>query len=108
MVRSASSGAIRLRPSIALAAFVVTVAASTSIHPQPPFGPTASGGNADLRVGSVSLRHCFGGDYYCGAVRVALDPAGQVSGSIDIAIAWLPYSDRSARSECSIRRRFNP
>ncbi|MGB8907394.1 MAG: alpha/beta fold hydrolase [Candidatus Cybelea sp.] len=102
MVRRASSGAIRLKSSIALAAFVVTVAGCVSIHPQPPLGLTASGGNASLRVGSVSLHHCFGGDYYCGTVRVPLDPAGQVSGSIDIAIAWLPHSDRSARSEGTI------
>ena len=102
MVRSAFSAAIRLKSSIALAAIVITVAGCVSIHPQPPLGLTAGGGNAGLRVGSVSLHHCFGGDYYCGAVRVALDPAGRVSGSIDLAIAWLPHSDRSAPSAGTI------
>ncbi|HYL27545.1 MAG TPA: hypothetical protein VEW74_06890, partial [Candidatus Nitrosotalea sp.] len=31
-----------------------------------------------------------------------LDPAGQVSGSLDIAIAWLPHSTRSERSAGTI------
>ncbi|MFY9663813.1 MAG: alpha/beta hydrolase [Candidatus Cybelea sp.] len=102
MVRLTSSGAIRLKPSIAFAVFALTVAGCGSIYPQPPLGLTGVSGSAGLRVGSVSLHRCYGGDYYCGTVRVALDPAGQVSGSIEIAIAWLPHSDRSARSEGTI------
>jgi pimeloyl-ACP methyl ester carboxylesterase len=42
----------------------------------------------------LHLKPCFARDrYYCGSLRVALDPAGQVAGSIDIAVAWLPHSD---------------
>lgn len=63
-------------------------------------GVTASGDV--LRVGSVALHRCLGGDYYCGAVRVALDPAGAVPGTIEIALAWLPHADRSAASRGTI------
>ena len=55
-----------------------------------------------LRLGSVALHRCLGGDYYCGTVRVALDPAGAVPGTIDIALAWLPHADGSAASKGTI------
>jgi len=55
-----------------------------------------------MRVGSVVLTRCLGGDYYCGTVPVALDPAGRVPGKIDIAIAWLPHTNRNARPEGTI------
>lgn len=32
-------------------------------------------------------------EYYCGTLRVALDPAGQVPGIVGIAFAWLPHRD---------------
>jgi pimeloyl-ACP methyl ester carboxylesterase len=84
-------------------AFGALSAGCTAMHPQWPL-PFASGGNASsaLRGGSVTLHRCLGGDYYCGAVRVPLDPAGQVRGSIDIAIAWLPHSNRASRSKGTI------
>ena len=68
------------------------------------FGPPAgSGGNGDVvRVGSVDLHRCLGNGFYCGHVRVALDPAGRVPGKLDIAIAWLPHSDTSAPSAGTI------
>ena len=65
----------------------------------PPGGAVSTG---TLRVGSVELHKCLGGDYYCGAVRVALDPAGRIRGSLDIAVAWLPHTNRSARSSGTI------
>jgi len=72
------------------------------MHPQPPLtGPGQGAVNESLRVGAVELHRCLG-EYYCGAVRIPLDPARQVSGSIDIAIAWFPHSNRSARSAGTI------
>jgi pimeloyl-ACP methyl ester carboxylesterase len=63
---------------------------------------SANGSNPALRVGSVALHRCLGGDYYCGHVRVALDPAGQVPGSIDIALALLRRVDRRVPPEGTI------
>ncbi len=40
--------------------------------------------------------------YYCGFLRVTLDPAGQVPGKIEIAVAWLPHSDTHRRSSGTI------
>jgi len=57
---------------------------------------------AAARIGSVTFHRCLGGDYYCGSVQVALDPAHQVPGNIDIAIAWLPRSNRAAPSQGTI------
>jgi pimeloyl-ACP methyl ester carboxylesterase len=55
-----------------------------------------------MRVGSVTLHRCLDGDYYCGSVPVALDPAHRVPGTIDLAVAWLPSANRSARSDGTI------
>ena len=69
---------------------------------QPPLGPSgATSAGAVLRVGSALLRHCLD-DYYCGTLRVALDPADHVPGKIDIAFAWLPRSNRNAQSAGTI------
>ncbi len=81
------------------AAIVLSVVTGcTAFRSQPPTVASAGSAAGNLRVGSVQLRHCLGGDYYCGSVRVAFDPAGEVPGKIDIAFAWLPHSDRAARS----------
>jgi pimeloyl-ACP methyl ester carboxylesterase len=40
--------------------------------------------------------------YYCGSLRVALDPAGQIPGAIAIAVAWLPHSDSHRRASGTI------
>lgn len=90
-----------MRVPIALA---VTVAAGcASIRLQPPLpANVATNPSEARRVGSVLFHRCLGGDYYCGAVRVALDPAGRVPGHIDIAIAWLPHGDPSVRSQGTI------
>lgn len=61
-----------------------------------------TGGRVNMRVGSVTLYRCLSGDYFCGSVAVLLDPARQVPGRLDLAIAWLPHSDRSLRSQGTI------
>ena len=43
-----------------------------------------------------------GSDYLCGTIRVALDPAGEVPGKIDIAFAWLPHANRHAKANGTI------
>jgi pimeloyl-ACP methyl ester carboxylesterase len=56
-----------------------------------------------IRVGSLTLHRCRPGDpYFCGTVRVAFDPAGQVPGKIDIAFEWLPRTDRSMPAKGTI------
>jgi pimeloyl-ACP methyl ester carboxylesterase len=93
-----------LKPFILTAlAFALVDTGCTAVRPQPPLTSVAStSSGAGLRVGSVALHRCLGGDYYCGAVRVPLDPAHQVAGSIDIAIAWLRHSNQSRRSDGTI------
>ncbi len=80
-------------------------AACTTIHPEPVapavYGSASGGGT--LRVGTMTLHRCRPDeDYYCGALRVTLDPAGQVPGTIDIALEWLPHANRGARSRGTI------
>jgi pimeloyl-ACP methyl ester carboxylesterase len=83
--------------------FAGIAAGCTAVRVQPPLEFTSAGNTGEgMRLGSVLLRPCLGGDYECGSVRVALDPAGQVRGSINIAIALLPHGDRSAPSEGTI------
>lgn len=88
-------------PPVALALAIAAGCAAMRIAP--PLG-TNSPQNATpaLRVGAVSLHRCLGGEYYCGALRVALDPAGRVPGKIDVAMAWLPHANRSARPQGTI------
>jgi pimeloyl-ACP methyl ester carboxylesterase len=74
----------------------------TTFRSQPPTFVSPGSAGASLRVGSLTLRPCLGGEYYCGSVRVALDPSGEVPGKIDIAFAWLPHANRSARSAGTI------
>lgn len=87
----------RLRAFVAIALAVAAGCTAMRIAPPLPLG-SAGSPSASLRVGSVVLHHCLGGDYYCGTVQVDLDPAGQVPGNINIALAWLPHSNHSARS----------
>ena len=89
-------------PAIGLALAAVA-AGCNAMHPQPPLAFTSgNAAGASMRVGSVVLHRCLGGDYYCGAVPVALDPAGRVAGTVDIAIAWLPHANRGARSDGTV------
>ncbi len=73
-------------------------------EPALPSGNVRGGtSGGESHVGSVGLHRCdFGNGYYCGSVRVALDPAGKVPGNIDIALAWLPHANRAARSSGTI------
>jgi pimeloyl-ACP methyl ester carboxylesterase len=92
---------------VSLKLLVATAAALAAgcavLHPQPPLSAAGDANvNASRRVGSVQLDRCLGGDYYCGEIKVALDPAGQVPGRIPIAIAWLPHSNPTARSQGTI------
>lgn len=78
---------------------MAVVAGCGALRVAPPLAlNSASNATPTLRVGSIVLHRCLDGDYYCGAVRVALDPAGRVPGKIDIAIAWLPRANHSLRA----------
>jgi pimeloyl-ACP methyl ester carboxylesterase len=57
--------------------------------------------NAQLQT-KLHLQHCFHDQYYCGMLRVPIDPSGQVPGTIGIAIAWLPHSETSLPSSGTI------
>ena len=89
-----------------LALLVASVAAGCSGFRSEPALTGQHTGNAagsQIRVGSIGFQRCdFGGGYYCGALRVALDPAGRVRGTIDIAIAWLPHANHAMRSAGTI------
>ena len=94
-------GVVRLSFLAALALGSIATGC-TAMRTQPPLGPSgATSAGAVLRVGSALLRHCLD-DYYCGTLRVALDPADHVPGKIDIAFAWLPRSNRNAQSAGTI------
>ncbi|MBV8531152.1 MAG: alpha/beta fold hydrolase [Candidatus Eremiobacteraeota bacterium] len=90
--------------AVALAALLASgPAGCASLHLQPALPPgSARSVGSELRVGSIALHRCLGGDYFCGALRVPLDTAGHVAGSIDIALAWLPHSSRGVRSAGTI------
>jgi pimeloyl-ACP methyl ester carboxylesterase len=89
--------------SFTLPVFTIVVAAGcTAMRTAPPMAPySATTSNAGARVGSVPLHHCLE-EYFCGSIRVALDPAGQVPGKIGIAFAFLPHADRKSSSEGTI------
>jgi pimeloyl-ACP methyl ester carboxylesterase len=92
-----------VRKSICATLALVLAAGCTAMRVAPPLGTGAPQSvAAALRIGSVVLHRCLGGDYYCGTVRVALDPAGRTPGEIAIAIAWLPRANRYARSQGTI------
>jgi pimeloyl-ACP methyl ester carboxylesterase len=82
---------------ICAAIVLAALAGCTVFRSQPPTAVAPQSAGQSLRAGSVQLRRCLGSDYYCGTVRVALDPSGQVPGKIDIAFAWLPHANRAAR-----------
>jgi len=89
--------------ALALASMAALCSECTAMRPQPPLGSNVpASASPALRIGSIALHRCLGGDYYCGSVRVALDPAHQVPGSIEIAIAWLPRANRAAPSHGTI------
>jgi len=95
---------VRVHASRFLTALAIAVAGGCAAsHLQPPLA-LGAGRIADpsVHVGSIKMTPCLGGDYYCGTLRVALDPAGQVPGSIDLAIAWLPHANRSVRAAGTI------
>ncbi len=82
---------------------VAVAAGCTAMRLAPPLATnSANNPTPALRLGSISLHRCLNGDYYCGAVPVALDPAGRVPGKIDIAIAWLPRGNHSVRASGTI------
>ncbi len=87
----------RLRAFAALAVALAAGCAAVRLAPPLPLG-SANKASTGLRLGSALLHRCLGGDYQCGTVQVDLDPAGRVPGKINIAFAWLPHSNRSARS----------
>jgi pimeloyl-ACP methyl ester carboxylesterase len=48
-----------------------------------------------IRVGSLTLKKCLGGQAYCGSIERALDPTGQVPGDIKISFEFYPHTDNS-------------
>ena len=57
---------------------------------------TLPSGLADsLRVGSLTLYRCVGGQAYCGSIERALDPSGQVAGDIRISFEFYPHTDNA-------------
>jgi pimeloyl-ACP methyl ester carboxylesterase len=79
------------------------LAGCTALWTQPPLEPShGAKAVASLRVGSVLLQPCLGDGFYCGSVPVPFDPARQVRGEIDIALAWLPHANRGTRSAGTI------
>jgi len=49
-----------------------------------------------IQAGSLSLTPCADApSYYCGTLARALDPSGEVPGTIAVAFRWLPHSDTS-------------
>lgn len=48
-----------------------------------------------LQVGSLTLHRCNGSQAYCGAIKRALDPGGQVAGDIKISFEFYPHTDNS-------------
>ncbi|MGA8324837.1 MAG: alpha/beta fold hydrolase, partial [Candidatus Cybelea sp.] len=92
-----------VKSGIVAAVLLCAVVGCAPFRSVPLSSPFGAAGESRLRVGSVELHRCpFEGGYYCGALRVALDPAGRVPGTIDIAIAWLPQVNRAARNEGTI------
>jgi pimeloyl-ACP methyl ester carboxylesterase len=75
----------------------------TALRMPPPLETRpGSSAVATLHVGSVLLQPCLGSGYYCGTVPVPFDPARQVRGKIDIALAWLPHANRGTRAAGTI------
>jgi len=48
-----------------------------------------------VRVGSLTLRPCLGGQAYCGYIERALDPTGNATGTIKIHFEFYPHSDNA-------------
>ncbi len=80
--------------TIVLATALTTAAApkrGASASVPPASAPSA----AVLQVGSLQLRRCPGVPAYCGTLDRPLDPSGQVSGTIKIALQLFPHRDHS-------------
>ncbi|MGA8534988.1 MAG: alpha/beta fold hydrolase [Candidatus Tumulicola sp.] len=102
------------RTVVAAAVAAVAIAACASQNAVvPPRTPAFAGAKhaafdrppqgAQLHVGRLRLVKCYEHDrYFCGSLRVALDPAGEVAGTIDVALAWLPHSDTGRPSSGTI------
>jgi pimeloyl-ACP methyl ester carboxylesterase len=58
-----------------------------------PFHQSSAVLAASIRVGSLILHQCLGGQAYCGSMERALDPTGQVSGNIKISFEFYPHTD---------------
>jgi pimeloyl-ACP methyl ester carboxylesterase len=48
-----------------------------------------------VRMGSMTLSRCLGGQAYCGSITRALDPTGKVPGDIKIHFEFYPHTDNS-------------
>ncbi len=92
------------RLAAALASAVALAACSnTSLVPMQATRGAFPGAAAGRMAGTLHLKPCFPErEYYCGALRRPLDPAGQVAGTIDVAFAWLPHSDARRRAAGTI------
>jgi pimeloyl-ACP methyl ester carboxylesterase len=92
-----------------MGAALAACASHTTVVPSQP-APFARTGGAmaaavprAAQLSRLRLKPCHAdAKYYCGFLRVALDPAGQVPGKIEIAVAWLPHADMHRRSSGTI------
>ena len=78
--------------TIILVASLSAAAAPKRVTPA-PLGPMPS--TPTLQVGSMQLTRCPGVPAYCGTLLRPLDPAGEVSGTIKIALQLFPHRDHS-------------
>ncbi len=60
-----------------------------------PFHQSSAALADSVRVGSLTLHPCLGGQAYCGSSERALDPTGKVSGNINIHFEFYPHTDNS-------------
>ncbi len=93
----------RLASTRAFLAAVVGAAAVSACANHETLVPVAAASPSAQLTSRLHLKPCHAdAHYYCGFLRVSLDPAGQVPGKIDIAVAWLPHSDARRRSSGTI------
>ena len=87
-----------------LSQFAVLLLASSLVMAAPKRGGSVpislvslapSDSPASIQVGNLQLSRCPGVPAYCGTLDRPLDPAGQVSGTIKIAVQLYPHRDRT-------------
>ena len=87
------------RHSQICAVILLSTACLAGTKPAPrkkiPTSPAAAPLTGSLRVGSVNLRSCRDAQAYCGTLDRALDPSGNVPGTIRVGFEFYPHTDNS-------------